>query len=47
MFADPSLKRAEVAEVFRFRGDKVCEIRPFYFESGVMAAAVAAKRAKG
>lgn len=47
MFADPSLKRAEVAEVFRFRGDKVCEIRPFYFEPGVLLAAVAAKRAKG
>ena len=46
-FADPSLKRAEVSEVFRFRGDKVCEIRPFYFEPGVLLAAVAAKRAKG
>ncbi len=31
-FADPHLESAELAEVFRFRDDKVCEIRPYYFD---------------
>ena len=30
-FENPDLASAQLAEVFRFRGDKVCEIRPYYF----------------
>jgi ketosteroid isomerase-like protein len=32
-FADPDLAPAEVLELFRFRDGKVCEIKPFYFDS--------------
>lgn len=42
-FADPTLKPAELCEMFRFRDGKCCEIRPFYFDPSVFAAAVAAK----
>ena len=42
-FADPSLKPAELCEMFRFRGEQVCEIRPFYFDPATIVAAVAAK----
>ena len=45
-FADPALKSAELCEMFRFRGNQLCEIRPFYFDPATMVAAVAAK-AKG
>ena len=31
-FENPDLASAQLAEVFRFRGDKVCEIRPYYFD---------------
>ncbi len=31
-FEDPSLSPARLAELFRFRDDKVCEIRPYYFD---------------
>ena len=31
-FENPVLASAQLAEVFRFRGDKVCEIRPYYFD---------------
>ena len=44
-FADPALKPAELCEMFRFRGQKVCEIRPYYFDPATMTAAVAAKAA--
>jgi len=37
--------RARIAEMFRFRGDQVCEIRPFYFDPAPVFAAVEAKRA--
>lgn len=43
-FADPSLKPAELCEMFRFRDGKCCEIRPFYFDPADFAAAVAAKQ---
>ena len=42
-FADPSLKPAELCEMFRFRGEQVCEIRPFYFDPATIVAAVEAK----
>ena len=31
-FENPDLASAQLAEVFRFRGDKVCEIRPYCFD---------------
>jgi ketosteroid isomerase-like protein len=31
-FEDPSLASAQLAELFRFRDGKVCEIRPYYFD---------------
>ena len=31
-FENPDLASAQLAEVFRFRGDKLCEIRPYYFD---------------
>jgi ketosteroid isomerase-like protein len=43
--ADPTLEPVEVCEMFRFRGNKVCEIRPFYFYPATMMRAVAAKTA--
>ena len=43
----PNGDRVQVAELFRFRGDKVCEIRPYYFDPAPMIAAAAAhERAK-
>jgi hypothetical protein len=36
--------RAQVAEMFRFRDGKVCEIRPYYFDPAPVVAAVNAKR---
>lgn len=44
-FADPTLEPVEVCEMFRFRDNKVCEIRPFYFDPATMMRAVAAKTA--
>lgn len=43
VFTDPSIPRARVAEMFRFRGDKICEIRPYYFDPAPVHAAVRAK----
>jgi ketosteroid isomerase-like protein len=42
-FVDPTLKRAEIAELFRFRDGKVCEIKPYYFDPVPVLAACAAK----
>jgi len=43
----PDNDRVQIAELFRFRGDKVCEIRPYYFDPTPMVEAAAAhKRAK-
>jgi len=44
VFARPEGLRARIAEMFRFRGDQVCELRPFYFDPAPVVAAVAAKR---
>ncbi len=44
-FADPTLEPVELCEMFRFRDNKVCEIRPFYFDPATMIRAVAAKTA--
>ena len=37
--------RVPLTEVFRFRDDKVCEIRPHYFDSAPIISAVAARGA--
>ena len=34
----------EMLEVFHFRGDKVCEIRPYYFDVNKVAAAAKASK---
>lgn len=44
-FADPALKPAHLLELFRFRDDKICEIRPYYFDPATMVAAHQAKLA--
>ncbi len=36
-------KRAQIAEMFRFRGDKICEIRPYYFDPAPCVEAAAKK----
>lgn len=43
-FQDPSLKPAELLELFRFRDGKVCEIKPYYFDPAPIVAACAAKK---
>lgn len=45
IFPGPDGGRARIAEMFRFRGEQVCEIRPYYFDPAPVIAAVAAKRA--
>jgi len=45
-FADPALEPAHLCEMFRFRGDKLCEIKPYYFDPRTMVAACEAKRAQ-
>ena len=45
-FADPSLAPAHLCELFHFRGDKVCEIRPYYYDPAPIIAACAAKAKK-
>jgi hypothetical protein len=42
-FEDPALAPATLCELFRFRGDKVCEIRPYYFDPAPVIAACKAK----
>ncbi|MEG3124211.1 nuclear transport factor 2 family protein [Sphingomonas sp. GB1N7] len=44
-FADPALEPALITELFRFRDDKVCEIRPYYFDPATIVAACALKPA--
>lgn len=46
-FADPSLKPAELCDLFRFRGGNCCKIKPYYFDAAIFNAAFAAKAAKG
>jgi hypothetical protein len=43
--ANQACKRADLAEIFRLRDGKVCEIRPFYFDPGIVTEAVKAKSA--
>jgi SnoaL-like domain len=43
-FTDPTLAPAPLAEMYRFRDGKVCEIKPYYFE---LAPIIAACKAKG
>jgi len=45
-FADLALEPAHLCEMFRFRGDKLCEIKPYYFDPRTMVAACEAKRAQ-
>jgi hypothetical protein len=40
VFAGDPSTRATLTELFRFRGDKVCEIQPFYFDVAPVIAAV-------
>lgn len=40
VLAGPEPTKVALAEVFRFRGDKVCEIRPHYFDTAPIIAAV-------
>lgn len=44
-FADPALAPADLCELFRFRDDRLCEIRPYYFDPRTIIAACTAKRA--
>lgn len=44
-FADPALVPAEICERFRFRDDKCCEIKPFYYDPAPFIAASKAKAA--
>lgn len=44
-FADPALKPAELCEMFRFRGGKCCEIKPYYYDPAPFLAACEAKTA--
>jgi hypothetical protein len=46
-FTDPCLEPAELLELFRFRGNKVCEIKPYYFDPAPIAAACVAKTRAG
>ena len=43
-FNSPDLARAELAEMYRFRGDLICEIKPYYFDPAPIVAAANAKR---
>jgi ketosteroid isomerase-like protein len=42
-FVDPKLAPAYLCELFRFRGGKVCEIRPYYYDPAPIIAACKAK----
>jgi ketosteroid isomerase-like protein len=44
-FVDPALAPAELCELYRFRDDKICEIRPYYFDPRTIIAACNAKPA--
>jgi ketosteroid isomerase-like protein len=46
VFAGEPPTRATLTELFRFRGDKVCEIQPFYFDAAPVVAAVQRKTRK-
>lgn len=42
-FQDETLQPAELLELFRFKGNKICEIRPYYFDASPIVAACDAK----
>ena len=44
-FADPALAPAHLCELFRFSDDRLCEIRPYYFDPATVVAACAARSA--
>jgi len=44
-FADPTLTPGRLCELYRFRGDKVCEILPYYFDPEPIVGACKAKAA--
>jgi len=41
----PPAVRVSLAELFRFRDGKVCEIKPYYFDPRPLCAAVASRKA--
>ena len=43
----PPVVRVDLAEAFRVRDGKVCEIRPYYFDPRPMTAAVEARKRTG
>ena len=43
VFAGEPPTKATLTEMFRFRGDKVCELKPFYFDPAPVIAAVQRK----
>lgn len=43
-FADPTLEPAELCEMFRFRGGRCCEIKPYYFDPAPFLAACEARK---
>jgi SnoaL-like domain len=42
-FTDPKLAPAPLCELYRFRGNKICEIKPYYFDPAPIIAACKAK----
>ena len=46
VFAGDPPTKATLTEMFRFRGDKVCELKPFYFDPAPVIAAVQRKARK-
>ena len=46
VLADESGSIVQGTEVIRFRGNQICEIRPYYFDAAPMVAAAAARRAE-
>lgn len=43
VFVDKNLAPAPLTELYRFRDSKVCEIRPYYFDTNLVIAACKAK----
>ncbi len=43
-FQDKTLAPAHLTELFRFRGNQICEIRPYYFDPATIVAACKAKK---
>ena len=43
VFNAPAGTRAQLAEMYRFRGDLICEIKPYYFDPAPVVAAAKAR----